>query len=151
MRLHPFTINARAARLAGFILLIGASGARAEAPALRFSASADQTAVDIGQQVSLTITLEGALDGVRVEPFTLPKELPVAAQQQSSSFSIRSGQAVRAITWVYLLVPQQAGSFQLGPFKVVQQGNTVSTDAINITVKKGVLPPTAPLQPRYSL
>jgi hypothetical protein len=41
----------------------------------------------------------------------------------------------------YVLVPQQAGTFQLGPFTAVKRQQTFKTEAIEMTVKPSVLPP----------
>ena len=70
-----------------------------------------------------------------------PEGFTVASRSQSSSFSIRLGTIDRSLTLVYLLIPQQAGTFQLGPFQITHKGQTFSTEPLTVTVEKPAIPP----------
>ena len=128
--------------------------ASAFAEDLTFSAQVDKTTVNINEPITLTLTLAGDLQGADLSEFKLPDGFVVAAQSQSTNFSIRSGATERSTNLVYVLVPQQAGTFRMGPFTIRQQKKEFQTEAIEITVKKSPLPPPSRLRPqgeRYTL
>jgi len=127
--------------MASVLLLSAAVAASAWAQDLTFTAKVDKTTVNVGDPLNLTITLSGQIEGIEVPPFQFPKEFAVAARSQSTEFSFRGGSAMRSLSLIYVLVPQQAGTFQLGPFTIQRRGKSVPTDPIKITVEKPVLPP----------
>ena len=106
-----------------------------------FSAALDKPAVNAGEPVALTLTLSGDIGGIEVPVFEFPEGFTVASRSQSSSFSIRLGTIDRSLTLVYLLIPQQAGTFQLGPFQITHKGQTFSTEPLTVTVEKPAIPP----------
>ena len=106
-----------------------------------FSAAIDKTAVNAGEPVALTLTLSGDIGGIEVPVFEFPEGFTVASRSQSSNFSIRLGTIDRSLTLAYLLIPQQAGTFQLGPFQITHKGQTFSTEPLTVTVEKPAIPP----------
>lgn len=106
-----------------------------------FSAKADKTSVKVGESVEVLITLGGDLTGITSPAFEFPKEFVVAARSQETSFSMRGRAVERSVSLHYVLVPQQAGSYQLGPFTIEQNGKPITTEPIAITVEKSALPP----------
>lgn len=108
---------------------------------LSFSAKVDKTTVDLGEPINLTIMLSGDVTGVKLPPLQLPEGFAVVAQSQSTNFSIRAGAAERSVGLLYVLVPQQAGTFQLGPFEMIHRERMLKTEQIEITVKKPAVPP----------
>ena len=109
---------------------------------LTFSAKADKTTADLGEPITLTLTLTGDITGVELPQMQLPEGWAVAAQSQSTNFSIRAGATERSMNVVYVLIPQQAGTFQLGPFKVTRRKQEFQTEPIDVTVRKPALPPS---------
>lgn len=141
-------------RASSFAALVFACAATAAAQDVQINAQIDRTTVDLGQPVTLTITLSGELSGVQLLPPQFPEGIVVAARSQSTSFAIRGGVQERATGLVYVLVPQQAGAFTLGPFSVTHGKQTLETPSITLTVTKPALPPSLRRQPdgtRYSL
>lgn len=135
-------------------LFIAAAATVAMAQDLQINAQVDKTAVEIGQPVTLTISLSGELSGIELPPPQFPEGLAVAARSQSTSLAIRGGVPERSTSLVYVLVPQQAGTFTLGPFSVTHGKQTLETPLITLTVTKSALPPSLRRQPdgpRYSL
>lgn len=121
---------------------------------LTCSAKIDRTTVTVAEPVTLTLTMAGDLEGARLADLRLPEGISIAAQSQSTNIAIRSGAMERSTHLTYMLVPQQAGTFQLGPFTVVRQGKEFQTEAIELTVEKSALPPPSKQQPegvRYFL
>ena len=121
---------------------------------LTFSATVDKTTVTLSEPVTLTLTLTGDLGGVDLSELQLPEGFVIAARSQSTNFSISAGATERSMNLIYVLVPQQAGTFQLGPFAIRQHKKEFHTEAIEITVKQSSLPPPSRLRPqgeRYTL
>ena len=119
-----------------------AGQARAAAtPGLAVSASVDKTKLAIGEQVTLTITLGGDFANVTMDQRGLPPTLSVVAQSRSQNIRIAQGKVERSVSLVYLLVPREPGTFQLGPFYVRQGGTTYATDPLVIEVIRNALPP----------
>ena len=64
----------------------------------------------------------------------------MASHSQATNFSIQAGTIARSTSLLYILIPQRAGTFHLGPFRLKHGNNTVQAEPIEITVKKGALP-----------
>ena len=108
---------------------------------LTFSAKVDKTSVKMGEPLQLTLTLSGDIAGVELPALQFPDGLTVAARSQATNVSIRGGAAERSMSLHYVLVPQQGGTFQLGPFSIEHAGKTLPTQPIEITVEKPAVPP----------
>ena len=121
------------------------------AQAVTISAKVDKTTVNLGTQVTLTITIEGDLEHVNLKELEFPEALPLVAQSRASNVSIGQGEIKRSVSFMFVLVAQEPGTFQLGPFQATHQDTDVSTQPIEITVKKPVVPPTSPDTQRYTL
>ena len=129
------------------LLLIAAGGfstsaaPAADHPPLAIQAQVDKAAVELGQAVTLTITIEGELSGAELKPPQFPKELPMVAQSRSTNVALQAGVVHRAVSVMFVLQPVEVGTFQLGPFEVQQGQETVHTEPIELTVKRPILPP----------
>ncbi|MBI3320824.1 MAG: BatD family protein [Candidatus Omnitrophica bacterium] len=130
-----------ASRLLAALLVAGII-VPAWAQELKISAKVDKTTVNIGEPVTLIITLSGDLSGLTMAPPQLPDGLAVAARSQSTDFAIHAGMMERSTSLIYVLIPQQAGVFHLGPFKAVRDRAEFQTAPIEITAKKPTLPPS---------
>lgn len=108
---------------------------------LHLSAQVDKTTVDVGSQLTLTLTIEGEFAKAELQPVEFPKALPVVAQSRSTNLSIQLGRVQRSVSLVYVLLAQEPGTFQLGPFQVTYHGKPILTDPIQIVVNKPILPP----------
>jgi len=124
---------------------------QARAQAVTISAQVDKTAVNLGAQITLTITIEGDVEHVQLQKFEFPEALPVVAQSRASNVSISPGEVKRSVSLMFVLAAQQPGTFQLGPFKATHQNQDVSTQPIEIVVNKPVVPPALPGTHRYML
>ena len=110
-------------------------------PQIAIQAQVDKAAVDLGQPITLTITVAGQLSGAELKPPQFPKELPMVAQSRSTNVALQAGVVHRAVSVMFVLQPVEVGTFQLGPFEVQQGQETVHTEPIELTVKRPILPP----------
>lgn len=116
------------------------------------SAQVDQTTVEVGTPIQLTITLRGDVEGIQLPAVEFPEGFAVSARSQSSSVVVKGGVVERSVSLVYALVPQQAGTFTLGPFHLEHKGRTIPTAPIQVTVEKPAIAPSLGSSgPRYSL
>ncbi|MBI2884927.1 MAG: BatD family protein [Candidatus Omnitrophica bacterium] len=129
-----------------------AGWAAPQPPQVAIAAAVDQARVNIGQPLTLTITVSGDLAGLKGGPEgELPQGFKLAASRRSTNVAIQGRVIQRSVSFISVLVPTAAGTFQLGPFRVVCQGRTISTDPIAIEVKKPILPPGSEAAPRLTL
>ena len=133
------------------LLMMLAVSAPAWAQGVRISAQVDKTTVDLGAPLTLTITIEGDFAQVNLKPFEFPKVFQVLAQSRASNLSLEVGGVKRSMSLVYVLLPQEPGTFQLGPFQVMHRREPLLTDPIEITVNKPVLPPSLQPHQRFTL
>ena len=153
MRLDRLTVKAQEAlqaaqalaqrnsRPIAFLIFSFAVAFSAWAQDLTFSARVDKTSVNIGDPVTLTIILGGDLSGIQIPAFQFPEEFAVLARIQSTSFSVRAGAMERSTSLNFVLVPQHAGTFRLGPFQIQHHKKALQTEPIEITVNKPAIPP----------
>jgi uncharacterized protein (DUF58 family) len=112
------------------------------ADGLAVSAKVDKTSVDAGEPITLVITLSGDLAGAELAPLDLPDGFVVGARSHATSVAIRAGAMERSTSVTYVLVAQERGTFQLGPFRVELEQQTYETEPIDITVENPAVPPS---------
>ena len=122
-------------------LALAGGSSVAAAQELIFSASLDKTTANLGDPVTLTLTLSGDMAEVELPTPQFPEGMAVVSRSQSTQFSIRQGTVERSVALVYVLVPQQVGTVRLGPFTVVRHHQAVKTEPLEMTVKQPALPP----------
>ncbi|OGX13172.1 MAG: hypothetical protein A3I71_07630 [Omnitrophica WOR_2 bacterium RIFCSPLOWO2_02_FULL_63_16] len=120
-------------------------------PDVQLSVQVDRTTVDVGEQLALTITVEGNVQQVELEPVEFPKAFRVVAQSRSTHLAMEAGQVKRSISLVYALTALEPGQFTLGPFEARRRGQSLLSDPLEITVNKPALPPTLEPSERFVL
>jgi len=141
-------------KLVRWIAWLSAFGltALAWAQDLTFSAKVDKTTVEVGDPINLILTFNGDVSGVELPPPQIPEGFVVAGRSQSTNFSIRAGAMERSTSLTFVLIPQRAGTFQLGPFLIRRHKDEFKTEPIEVTVKKSVLPPQSqPQAERFTI
>lgn len=121
----------RAAVLAAMALLLGAADARSQEED-RIQVTVDRSQVALGNQLYLTIRIEGSPD----EPPRLP-ELPdfrVLSRGQRRDMQIVNGRVSNSTSYNYLLIPTRAGTFDIGPATALIDGTEVRSRSFTIQV-----------------
>jgi len=123
------------------LLVLSALSLPALAAELNFSADVDRTSVGLGEQVQLTVTVQGTNIGGVPKP-ALP-EMPDftnlgSTSSQSTNISFVNGRMTQqqTISFIYFLAPKQVGSLAIGPASLDFRGTTYQTQPIQITVTK---------------
>lgn len=125
---------------------------KAPAPSVRISAQVDRTTLEVGGQLTVTLTIEGEAAHVELKPVEFPKPFQIIAQSRASNISVERGRLTKSISLIYVLMPTEAGTFRLGPFQMTSpDGQPVLTDPLDIVVNKPVLPPQSKPSQRFIL
>ena len=150
MRAARFTSTGPTVTLMALLAMAASAGATDE---VSFTASLDRPQVDVGQPVTLTLSLSGELTTLKGTPkLQLPDSFQVIAQSQSSNVSIRGGVVERSVNFYYVLLAREAGTFKLGPFAVERKrGTALTTEPIAVAVRKPVVPPGSQPAERFIL
>lgn len=129
--------------VAAVVIAAGLGARAAWAQAASVTATLDKKTVDVGQPVTLTVVASGDLTTLKGLPtVTLPEPFQVVAQSQSSNFSIRGRLVEQTVSFYYVLVSREPGTFTLGPFSLQQKaGEPLTTGSLELTVRKPVVPP----------
>jgi hypothetical protein len=130
--------------------VLSLSGVAAE---LNFSADVDRTTVGLGEQLQLTVTVQGTNIGGVPRP-QLP-ELPDLTQlgstsSQSTNISFVSGRMTQqqTISFIYIFAPKKVGTLTIGPCKLDFKGSVYQTEPIALAVTKESQAPPPPPQPQ---
>jgi hypothetical protein len=123
--------------LAMVLMLCGA----AQAEDIELSAQVDRSSLSLGEQMTLSVTVKGDVQGVP-EP-TMPPlpDFAVVSRFQSQNVEIVNFQTTMSITYQYILQPRRAGTFTIKPISLTYDGATYSTEPIKIEVtRQGAIP-----------
>lgn len=106
---------------------------------IRFEASVDRNKVSLGSALQLNLTFYG------VENMSAPGLPNIDGFKwqytgSSTSMSIVNGKVSNSITYIYMLLPVKAGTFQLGPFSLEYQGAVYTSKSITVEVVEGQVP-----------
>ncbi len=121
----------RFAALVAWAVFLGPAGADSQEPD-RIQVTVDRNQVALGDQLYLTIRIEGSPD----EPPGLP-ELPdfrVLSRGERRDMQITNGRVSNSTSYNYLLIPTRAGSYEIGPATAVIDGAEVRSRPFTIQV-----------------
>ncbi len=111
------------------------------AASIDFSASVDQSTVGLGEQFTLTVTVQG--EGMATAPKPQLPDLPDFnllgnSSSQSTSISIINGSMKKQATvnFVYYLSAKKAGQLTIGACKINYEGQEYQSQPISIEVTK---------------
>ncbi|PIQ84173.1 MAG: hypothetical protein COV75_03520 [Candidatus Omnitrophica bacterium CG11_big_fil_rev_8_21_14_0_20_63_9] len=146
---RPWTADAI---VSGLTLVLICAPVWAEPQEFTVSASVDKTTVNVGNPIQFTLTIAGDVSGLEVPPLEFPEGFIVAARSQATNVAFRAGGMQRSTSLVFVLVPRQPGTFQLGPFELSHNEQVVKTEPIAVTVQQSALPPPrTPTGERFTL
>ncbi len=120
-----------------FVFLISRGVALAESP--RLHVSVDRTRVEVGEQVTLTVTLTAGGD-VPAPELPIPDAFDVVGRSSytTQELNISNGRVVttRNNSYVYSLTARRAGSFVIGPAHVLHEGRRHESSKVRVNVVK---------------
>ncbi len=115
------------------ILLIALAAGAAGASEITVIATVDKNEATLDDYIILKISVQGT----REEP-ALPAlpDFRIQSRGSSSQFRIINGQMSSAVEYNYILYPQKAGTFTIGPFAVKHKGSKVKSKPITVKISK---------------
>jgi hypothetical protein len=112
---------------------------------ISISADVDRQEIAMDEQVTLTITVSGSVSNIPQPSIPSLDGFTAYSSGRSQNISIINGQVNSSVTFTYILVPNEAGDYTLGPFTINYKGQAYSAGPINIKVlPRAVKQPTVP-------
>lgn len=102
--------------------------------AVDFTATVDKDYIEVGDQFTVTFSIDGDGSDFKAPSFANFKVL--AGPSQSQSIQIINGKMSRSLTFSYVLQAVKEGKFTIGPARITSKGNEISSNSIEIVVAK---------------
>lgn len=110
--------------------------------ALTLRATVDKTEATIEDQIMLTLSVEGAQNGVTPQLPELPG-FDLMSRGSSTRMQIINNKVSSGVDYRYLLVPKQVGTFEIGPATLEYKGKTIASNKITVTITQADIQPKA--------
>ena len=91
---------------------------------IRFEASLEKNTVSVGNPIYLYLSFDGTQD-VEVPDVPEISGLRIKYVGPATEISIVNGKVTKRITHTYLVMPQKAGSYNIGPFAADYRGRFI--------------------------
>lgn len=117
-----------------FLLLFCSIAAVSYADDISISCDVDKNEIALDDQVTLTITVAGNVSSIPNPSIPNLKGFTAYSSGRSQNISIINGRVSSAVSFTYILVPNDTGEYTLGPFTLSYKGQTYSAGPINIKV-----------------
>jgi hypothetical protein len=100
---------------------------------INFEASLQRNVISLGQSTQLNLSFKGRRDIPRPE---LPEKAGLQTRYigPSTRMSIVNGEMSSSITHIYSIIPLKTGKFTLGPYSFNHNGDTYTSNALNVEV-----------------
>ncbi len=118
------------------VLLLALAPLRARAD-IRVEASLDPESVQVGEQATLTVSVDGATNLDQGPQFPSVDGLQIQDAGTSTSISIVNGHMSRSISYQFIVTPMRGGQFTIGPVEVRQGGTAYRSGAVTLSVGGG--------------
>ena len=96
-------------------------------------ATLERNRVSIGNPLYLHVTFSGAQNVNRPE-FPEVDGLKIRYVGPSTKMSIVNGRVTQSISHAYLIIPNNDGTFKIGPFSVIHSGHRYAADPVTLVV-----------------
>lgn len=109
----------------------------------QISATVNRNHVRVGEQVTMTVTVQGSAEGDPELPDLSPFGIDVYSRGRSTNMRIVNGQVTSHTSFNYVLVPTQTGEFSIGSVRVEVGGTVYLTKPFVLRVSKQTATPSA--------
>lgn len=107
------------------------------------SAQLDKTNVNVNEQVRLTIQISDAQGNIQAPRVPAIPGFDIFYTGRASHLTFINNQSSSSIEFNYVLVPQQAGSYNIDPINIQVDGQLLSTSPLRLDVAAGSAAPLA--------
>jgi len=102
---------------------------------ISISANVDRQEIAIDEQLTLSITIAGSVSNIPNLEIPQLDGFTSYSSGRSQNISIINGRVTSSVSFTYMLVPNDAGDYTLGPFTINYKGKTYSAGPIDVKVK----------------
>ncbi|MCD6093562.1 MAG: protein BatD, partial [Candidatus Omnitrophica bacterium] len=107
---------------------------------IQFEATVDRKTVSLGESLQLNLSFYGTQNVSRPDIGEIDG-FQVRYLGPSTRISIVNGRVSSSITHIYTLIPLKTGKFEIGPFSVVINGETFTSQVLTVEVVSAPSPP----------
>ncbi len=108
--------------------------ALASAQGLNFSAGVDKDRLEIGDQLTLTLTVSGNVQKIPDPRISNVGDFALYASGRSQNITFVNGAVTATSQFNFVLVPKKVGTFKIGPAELEIDGKVLQTTPIAVTV-----------------
>lgn len=109
-------------------------------------ADIDRTSVRVGEELRLMIKVRDAQGNVQAPRIPSMEGFDIYYSGRSSRLTLINGKSSSSLEFVYILVPQKAGSLSIQPIDIHVDSQSFRTEAISVMVAPGAPKPQTPAQ-----
>ncbi|MFH1782857.1 MAG: BatD family protein [Candidatus Omnitrophota bacterium] len=102
---------------------------------ISIEASVNKNEIALDEEIILTIVINGSITNIPEPELSNMASFGYYSGGRSQNISIINGKISSSVSFNYVLVPNDEGSFQIGPFTIDYKGNSYSTNSIEVRVK----------------
>lgn len=102
-----------------------------------FTSSVNRTQVNLGESITLNLTLKEATSKTPPSVDDLKKQFTINSQQQSFNTVMMNGHVTSSTSWRFILIPQKEGDVTIPAINIETTEGTLSSNPITIQVVKG--------------
>ncbi|MBN1794295.1 MAG: protein BatD [Candidatus Omnitrophica bacterium] len=106
----------------------------ASAADISIAASLDRDRMTINETVTLTVVISGATGRIPEPQFPPLADFTAYSSGRAQNISVHNTQVFAQVTFTYILVPNATGKKTIGPIRVTYDGQTYSTEPLEIEV-----------------
>jgi tetratricopeptide (TPR) repeat protein len=125
--------------LAALFVMVAVANASAE---VTVQPRLDPAQVIVGQPAALEVEIQGTQNAA-VPAIPVPDGLRLEYRGQSTQVSIVNGAMTASLTHSFLLVPDRAGAFDVGPIRVQADGKEIDAGTVRLVVAAATAPRAA--------
>ncbi len=114
-------------------LICSSSGAVAQSD-INIAVSLDRESIAADEQAVLQIEISGSVQDLPNPTLPDLQKVEIYSQGRSSNISIVNGQVSSSVTYRYILIPQQPGTYPISGISLQYNGRTYSGNAVTLTV-----------------
>jgi len=121
------------------ILILALPATSLIADEIEFTAAVNKNRVAVGEQFTVTFTLNAEGRNFQPPPFDYFRVLSGPNRSSSHSMNYINGRMSKStsVSYSYNLAPKKVGKYTIGSASIIANGKTISSNSINIDVIKG--------------
>ncbi len=123
-----------AAPILAIVAMLAFFGSATAQDSVSVSVQLDRSTISLNEQAVLQVTISGGNQNLPGPDMPNLPQFEVYSQGRSSNISIINGQVSASMTYLFLLVPQQAGTFPINNISVVQDNHRYVGNEVTLTV-----------------